>query len=143
MALGGDAPVGIVLGDATFPQAATLDRRVARDQPDLVAQHGEPTLDKLDGFHDDRRRTRCFSGLHPGQDSRPDGGMDDRLEIAQRGRIVEHDASQRPSVDRAVGPLNVWPEAADDGLADRRVLVDLADQAVGVNDDRPVLGKHP
>jgi len=115
---------------AALPEAAALDRRVAGDQPNLVAQPDEAALDQLDRLHHDRRRARSVRGVDRGQDPRPNGGMDDRLEIAEVGRIVEHDPCQRAAIDRAVGRSNVGPEAVGDRPANRLVPVDRADMPV-------------
>ena len=108
--------------DAAIPEPAALDRRVAGDQPDLVAQPGEPTLDQLDGLHDDRRCTRSVRGSIPARIRGRTAGW--TMASRSRGRPASSNtilASARRSIEPP-GGSNVGPEAVDDGLADRRVL---------------------
>ena len=45
--------------------------------------------------------------------------MDDRLEVAQRGRIGEHHATERRAVERPIGAKQVGPEPRDDRVERR------------------------
>ena len=97
---------------------------------------GERRLEQLD--HLDHRH-RDVAHVELGQ-SRADlvahPGMENRLELAERGAVVEHDPSQRRGVRR--------PEAALDGGAHLGVVVpQLARHGVGVDDRRAEVVEHP
>ncbi len=83
-------------------EPGALDGRIAVDQPDLVAQGRQPAFDQPDRLDHDRIRTVGRRAIHRREDPRPDRWMDDRLEIAQRRRIGEHDATERRPVERPV-----------------------------------------
>ena len=130
--------------EPAIAQPAPLDRRVAGDQPDLVAQLGEPALDELDRLDDDRRRTRRVGGLDPrpgsaagrrdGRSPRDRAGPPDRRTRSGRARA----RSSVPSGARTLGPERDRRRPADR----RRPRVDdLAGHGVGVDDDRPALGE--
>ena len=65
---------------------------------------GQPALDELDRLDRRPRRAGRLRRGDRGQDPRPDRGMDDRLEVAQRRRVREHDPAERRPVERAVRP---------------------------------------
>jgi hypothetical protein len=97
--LRGDPPLGIVVRDAPVAEAPALHRRITGDQPDLVAQLGQPAFHELDRLHDDGRSVTRLGSVDAREDPRSNRRMDDPLEIAQRRRILEHDPRQRGTVD--------------------------------------------
>ena len=97
VALGGDRARAASSRRSPRPiEPLQLDVRIARDEPDLVAQRRQPALDELDRLDDDRRGARGVGRLDRGQDARPDRGMDDRLEVAQRGRDPRRRSGRAP-----------------------------------------------
>jgi len=134
--LGGDPLFGVGLRRAAPDQPVPLHRRVAGDQPDLVAQLGQPALDELDRLHDDRGGTLFLGGGDSRENPRPHRGMDDRLKVTQRRRIGEDDPSQRRPIELAVGAHQPGPEPTDDRI--ERWLPGfehLAGDAIGIDDD--------
>ena len=110
--LGRDPSVGVRLGQPAAGQALALDGRIAGDQPDHIAGIGKAALDELDRLDDDGLRAcgpRLVDGSH---DPRPDGGMDDRLEVVQGRLVGEDDPSERGPVERPVRAAKAFAEPA-------------------------------
>ena len=79
-----------------------LDIRIAGDEPDLVAQVGEPALDELDRLDHHGPGACPLRALERREDARPDRGMDDRLQVAQRA--ADPLKTMRPSAARSSSP---------------------------------------
>ena len=80
---------------------------------------------------------RC-GDLELGEDARPNGGMDDRLEVAQRGRVGEDDAPEGGTIERPVGAAQARSEPRVDGLdLGRAGREHVARDAVGIDDHDP------
>ena len=80
--LGGDPLRGLVRRRATPDQPGSLAFPIARDEPDLVAQAGQPPSTSLIASMTTATAPSA-SARDAGQDPRPDGRVDDRLEVAQ------------------------------------------------------------
>ena len=103
------------------PEAEPLALRgsIADHQPDLVAARRQAALDELDRLDDHERRGLRLGRAEAGLDLQPDGGMDDRLEVAQRARIVEDDGGQGRPVELAPVAEDRVAEALADGRQGR------------------------
>src|SRR5829696_4681877 len=122
------------IGDGRYPGAGVvrvhavaddepfeLDRRIALDQPDLVAVVGHTALDELDSVdRDEGMRAPCDSRDRSFNHSR----MGYAVELGQRDRVSEHDRAQCTAVDAAAGGRDIGPEMIDQRLRERLAGLD-------------------
>ena len=131
IALGRDARRGVRVGAAPPDEPLALDARLAGHQPDLVTQLGQPALDELDGLDDDRGRPIRLSRADGREDAWPDGRVDDRLEVAQRVRVGEHDPPERGPIQGA-NELVINLASAVSSLGSGVILAGLGYRALGM-----------
>ena len=123
-----------------------LRSRIAGDEPDLGAHLGEAALDQLDRLDHDDVGVFLVGDRDRRQDPRPDSRMDDRLQVAERGRIREDDAPERSPVQGAIVQQEVLPEPLRDGVEGRLPAIEhVARHPVRVDHDdaRPLSQPAP
>ena len=92
---------------------------------------------------DEERHVVHDDGVRPGRGdellgARPDGGVRERLEVSQGGRVTEDHPAERSTVQTAVRGDHVGAEAVDHGGERRHPgLDDLAGHGVRIDDGRP------
>lgn len=136
IALRPDPLCGVSGMHSSVDQSRSLDTCIARDQPDIVALSRQATLYELDRF-DDGGAGACGIRLSQrGDDSRPNGRVNDRLEVLQGRRVPEHLSPKGGAVELTVAPEECRPKMGDDrierGLAPSE---DFTRHPVGVDDD--------
>src|SRR4051794_37556085 len=135
-ALRRDPLVGGLGGRATADQPFALDAPIAGHEPDLVADLGKAALDETDRLDDHGRGAVTRGAVDRCPDARPNGGVRDRLEVAERDRIGEHDPPERLPVERPVVTQDRLAEPLDDRLESRLSrLDDITCHLVGVDAD--------
>ena len=136
--LRGDPLVGVGGRGRATGEARALDRRVAGDEPHLVAGVGEPALDELDRLDDDGRSARASSAAvdraRGSAAGRPGWTIASRSRSAVR--IREDDPAEACPIERSVVAAQAVAEPGDDRLERRLTrLDDVARDLVGVDDD--------
>ena len=127
--------LGVGRWDAPPDQALALDVRVAHDEPRFVAQGDETGLDELDRLDDDRARATAARVGDGREDSWPDRGVDDRLEIAERRGVSEDKPAQGRAIEASVRASICLAEPGDHGRERRLAWFDdFAGDLVGVDD---------
>ena len=92
---------------------------------------------ELDRLENDGRGAAAVGGANGLALEVSDGGVDDRLELGQKGGVGEDQAAQGGAVERAIGAAVLPAEAGDDGFGDRGARRhELPRQLVGVDDCR-------
>ena len=133
---------GVVFGHAALDDEP-LDRRVGGHIHD--DNSGQPAPARLDEQrhieHDDP--AGVLLGGDPPRDLGTDGGMHDRVQVAERIGVAEHDLGQPGPVQTSVRSQHARTETVDDRREDRLPgLLECSGDRVSVDDDRSVAGQE-
>jgi hypothetical protein len=142
--LRGEAALDVIWRSSPVSQPRSLRDRRALDQPDLIALLGQTALDELYGFDAHEGNVIAFRVGKLIQDHLPDMGMDDLLEVAQRGSVVEHDCGESRAIEVTVGVEDASAETLAHRIERRTARRGRrAGKDVGVDDGATQLAEHP